>query len=135
MITVLGRKADLPAQFRILVLAILLAILGCSTQSADQFEDSARAKYILVTALDAWRAGKTKSLTTRNPPIRFADDDQIAGTELVDYEFEDESAPIQPFQNVTVILSLKDKQGQTTQKNARYQIGVDPVLTVLRSDN
>ena len=121
--------------FRHLVLTILVATLGCSPKSPHQTEDSARAKYILVTALDAWREGKTKSLAARNPPIRFADDEQIAGMELVDYEFEDESAPIQPFQNVTVILSLKDKQGQTTQKNARYQIGVDPVLTVLRSDN
>lgn len=121
--------------FRVEVLAIFLAVVGCSTQSPNQVEDSAHAKYILVTALDAWRAGKTKSLTTRNPPIRFVDDDQIAGTELVDYEFEDEAASIQPFQNVTVILSLKDKHGRTTRKNAKYQVGVDPVLTVLRSDD
>ncbi len=121
--------------FRSKVLAIFLAVVGCSTKSPKQAEDSARAKYVLITALDAWRAGKTKSLATRNPPIRFADDDQIAGTELIDYEFEDEAAPIQPFQNVTVILSLKDKQGQTTQKNAKYQVGVDPRLTVLRSDD
>ena len=121
--------------FRDAILIILLTILGCSTKSPNQAEDSARAKYILVTTLDAWRAGKTKSLTTRNPPIRFADDDQIAGMELVDYEFEDESAPIQPFQNVSIILSLKDKWGQIIEKNVEYQVGVEPVLTVLRSDN
>ena len=125
----------MPGHFRVKIIVILLAILGCSTQSPNQTEDSAHAKYILVTALDAWRAGKTKSLTTRNPPIRFADDDQIAGMELVDYELEDESAPIQPFQNVSIILSLKDKGGQIIEKNVEYQVGVEPVLTVLRSDN
>ncbi len=119
---------------RVTILFILLAILGCSTQSPNQIEDSARAKYILVTALDAWRAGKTKSLITRNPPIRFVDDDQIAGRELVDYELKDESAPIQPFTNVVVILSLRDDGGQIILKNVEYQVGVDPVLTVLRSD-
>ena len=121
-------------RFRVMSLVILSVILGCSTQSPNQTEDSARAKYILITALDAWRAGKTKSLTIRNPPIRFADDDQIAGMELVDYELEDESAPIQPFQNVTVILSLKDKHGETIQKDVKYQVGVAHSLTVLRSD-
>ena len=121
-------------RFRVEVLTILLILFGCSTQTQNQIEDSARAKY-LVTALDAWREGKTRSLTTRNPPIRFADDDQVAGMELVDYELEDESAPIQPFQDVVVSLLLKDKRGETTQKDARYQVGVEPVLTVLRSDN
>ena len=112
-------------RFRVMSLVILSVILGCSTQSPNQTEDSARAKYILITALDAWRAGKTKSLTIRNPPIRFADDDQIAGMELVDYELEDESAPI---------LSLKDKHGETIQKDVKYQVGVAHSLTVLRSD-
>jgi hypothetical protein len=117
------------------VFAALLGFLGCAGQTLDDAAKSQHAKYILVAALDAWKAGHVESLAARTPSIRFADHDQRAGMELVDYEFENEAAQIRPFQNVRIVLSLRDKQGQTNEKTVTYQVGVEPALTVLRSDN
>ena len=113
----------------------LLGLMGCAEQSSVEAANSQRAKYILVTALDAWKAGHPESLSTRSPAIRFADEDQKAGFQLVDYEFADESAQIKPFKNVKMVLMLKDQQGGASRKIASYQLGVEPGLTVLRSDN
>lgn len=117
------------------VVAILSGCLGCSGQTANQAADSARAKCTLMAALEAWKSGHVESLSTRSPAIRLADDDQIAGMELVDYELDNEAAQIKPFENVRVVLSLRDRQGQTSQKSVTYQVGVTPKLTVIRSDN
>lgn len=118
-----------------LLFASLFCLCGCTSQSPGVTDTSAHAKYVLVTALDAWRAGKAKSLSTRTPAIRFVDDDLVTGAELVDYEFENEAIQIKPFQNVRMVLSLRDSQGQTSRKVAQYQVGIEPGLTVLRSDN
>ena len=97
--------------------------------------DSEHAKYILETALDMWRSGHLESLAVRKPVIRFVDDDQRAGLQLLDYTYEDEQDVIKPHQNIPVLLSVRNKQGQTFEIHATYQVGVEPNLTVLRSDN
>lgn len=124
-------RPDVP----LMILAGLLILAGCAKQSADATEDSAHAKYVLVTALEAWKQGETNSLSTRKPAIRFADDDQRSGLELVEYEFENEANAVLPFQNVVLYLVLKNQRGETVHKTVTYQVGVEPKLTVLRSDN
>jgi hypothetical protein len=120
---------------RVGIVASLLSVCGCGARSPATAENSEYAKYTLVAALGAWQSGKVDSLLTRTPAIRFVDDEQSAGMELIDYEFENEAAKILPFQNVAVALSLRDTQGRTYRKLAHYQVGVKPSLTVLRSDN
>jgi hypothetical protein len=67
---------------------LLAGVTGCSEKSRpapDGSYDSERASTALVAALDAWKKSDVKSLTKRNPPIRFVDDDLLAGFRLSDY--------------------------------------------------
>ncbi len=114
----------------------LVAAVGCgNTFRATSDDHSERARVTLKTALDAWQLGKTVELPKHNPPIRLSDDDLVAGWQLVDYVLEAPDRQIAPFQDVNVILSLRDRQGRTTRKSAKYQVGLEPHLSVLRSDN
>ena len=120
------------------MLALVPAVAaGCSggagTDSEASF-DSEKARGALVTSLEAWKKGEAKSLSKRQPPIRFEDDDLLSGLRLADYEIEEPDAPIKPHQDVEVILMMKDRQGKNVRREARYQVGLDPSLTVLRSD-
>lgn len=113
----------------------LIGVCGCqqgTTNLVDQ--DPELAREVLETVLQAWKAGQVSGLSKRSPPIRFSDDDQLAGAQLLGFEFEDETIPILPFQSVKVELDLRTPQGQLINKTVEYQVGVDPVLTVLRSD-
>jgi hypothetical protein len=85
-------------------------------------------------ALDAWKKGEAKALPRRHPPIRFVDDDLVAGMRLSDYEVEEPDAPIGLHQDVAVILSLRDARGEVVRREARYQVATEPGLAVLRSD-
>jgi hypothetical protein len=121
------------------VFAVLLAVLtGCSGSSPPASQtsyDSEKARTALVAALDAWKKGEAKSLAKREPPIRFVDDDLIAGLRLSDYEIDEPDLPVKPHQDVSVRLSLRDARGQRIQREARYQIGTGSTLSVLRSDH
>jgi hypothetical protein len=120
------------------VLPVLLAVLtGCSGSSRPASEasyDAETARDALVAALDAWKKGEAKSLARRNPPIRFDDDDLIAGFRLSDYEIDEPDLPVKRHQDVSVRLSLRDAQGRSIQREACYQVGTEPTLAVLRSD-
>jgi hypothetical protein len=121
------------------LLPVLLAVVsGCSGPSRPAPEapyDSEQAKTALIAALDAWKKGEAKSLTKRDPPIRFVDDDLLAGLRLSDYEIEEPDRPFKLHQDVAVILSLRDARGQRVRREARYQVGTVPTLAVLRSDH
>jgi hypothetical protein len=93
-----------------------------------------QARAALVAALDAWKKGEAKALATRKPPIRFVDDDLVQGMRLLEYEIEEPEGPTALHQNVNVILSLRDAQGKPVRREARYQVAIEPMLAVLRSD-
>jgi hypothetical protein len=120
------------------VFPVLLAVLtGCSGSSRPASEasyDAEKARGALVAALDAWKKGVAKSLAKRMPPIRFVDDDLLTGLRLSDYEIDEPDLPVKLHQDVSVRLSLRDAQGRSIQREARYQVGTDPTLSVLRSD-
>ena len=120
------------------MLSVLLAIVtGCSGPSSTSPEvsfDAERARTALVAALDAWKKGEAKSLKKHSPPIRFEDDDLLAGLRLVEYEIEDPDRPIKLHEDVEVILELKDASGKGVHREARYQVGLEPAVSVLRSD-
>ena len=118
-------------------MALLAVAAGCSGPSGPANQaphDSEKARAALVAALDAWRKGDAKSLAKREPPIRFVDDDLVTGFKLTDYEIEEPDRPIRPHEDVAVILSLRDARGKGARREARYQVGTDPGLAVLRSD-
>ena len=117
------------------IATILAYAVGCTFNGSSIMDSSEQAEQTLVAALVAWKEGRPHSLAKRDPAIRFVDDDQRSGLQLVDYEITHEPAEIRPFQNVAIRLSLKDRQGRILEKSVTYQVGVEPKLTVLRSDN
>lgn len=122
-----------------LTLAILLSLLGSlgcwRAAFQDPEYDAEAALSTLTTALRAWKAGNLASLSSRSPPIRFADDDSLTGARLKDFELEDPGVQIKPFQDVKIELVLLDAQRRTIRKTVTYQVALKPALAVLRSDN
>jgi hypothetical protein len=121
---------------RILIVSLLL-IAGCSAPPgpvAGPPYDTERARATLGAALDAWKKGEARSLARRKPPIRFEDDDLATGFRLLDYEIDSPDAPRGPHEDVPVMLSLKDPRRKVVQREARYQVAIEPALAVLRSD-
>jgi hypothetical protein len=120
----------------LLSIATLVAA-GCSRGAGPALPvryDSERARDALVAALDSWKRGEAEGLARRDPPIRFTDDDIVAGWSLVDYELEEPDAPITLHKDIPVILSLRDRQGRTVRREANYQVATDPSLAVLRCE-
>jgi hypothetical protein len=119
-------------------LTSLIIAAGCSGGAEPAVEsryDSEQARTTLITALDAWKKGEARGLAQRKPPIRFVDDDFVAGMKLSDYEIDEPDAPTGPHQDVHVILALRDARGKAVQREARYQVLIEPALAVLRSDH
>lgn len=115
---------------------IVCCALGCSVSvtSTDDEYDSELALETLNSALDAWKEGNVKLLVTLDSPIRFVDDDLLAGFRLEDYEIQPPASAVQPFQNVFVTLTLKQGSGEIVDRAAQYQISLEPNRAVLRSD-
>lgn len=117
--------------------AALLILAGCSKQAGSVPTppyDSEKARDALVLCLESWKKGQAKTLLRRKPPIRFEDDDLLAGLRLAEYEIEEPDAPIVLHKDVAVILSLRDARGQVVRREALYQVATEPGLAVLRSD-
>lgn len=118
--------------------AVILAlglIAGCSAAIGDgTSEGPTLALDTLTAALDAWLQGEVATLSERSPAIRFEDDDCIAGWQLAAYELEFDDAHIEPYQNVRVNLTLKDKWGRAIERQVGYQVSLAPRLAVLRSE-
>jgi hypothetical protein len=117
------------------LLAAIVGCAGCSRPVEEARYDSDGARAALIAALDAWQKGDTKSLSKRNPPIRFKDDDLLAGLRLAEYEIEEPERPLKMHQDVEVILELRDAKGRRVHREARYQVATEPGLSVLRSDH
>lgn len=120
--------------FAILALTLTAGCSGGSASDSSQPYDGARARATLITALDAWKKGEARTLARGKTPIRFEDDDLVAGWKLSDYEIESPDVPASPHEDIEVILFLRDPRGKATQREARYQVATEPSLAVIRSD-
>lgn len=122
-------------QLPVLTALLALVLCGCSRlpQPASTY-DPAVAKRALVESLQAWKEGKTASLSERMPPIRFVDDDLLAGMQLDDYRLNDPEAAVRPHQGVVVELFVQKKGGSLVRKRAEYQVSLWPSISVLRAD-
>jgi hypothetical protein len=116
------------------ILAIAVLMTGCTAADDERGAESDRAHEILVSALDAWQQGAATELAKQDPPIRFVDDDLVAGYQLTGYAIDEPEAAIEPFDNVLVNLNLRDRQGKTCEKTVAYQVSLSPGLAVLRSE-
>ena len=64
----------------------LIALVGCgwlvgTKLSEEEVEQSQR---LLISVLDAWKTGQAHTLASQTPPIRFQDDDYMAGWRLAE---------------------------------------------------
>jgi len=116
----------------LVTLVALTTLAGCSTSSTQQEFDSEQARHALKTALEAWKDGQAAGLSRRQPPIRFVDDDYLAGWQLVEFTIMDPEKPIRPFEMVEVKLRLRDRQGKVVERTTGYQITIHPRIAVLR---
>jgi hypothetical protein len=125
----------MPVIARRFILIGLCVISGCShgepTADADE---SDRMLSLLTTSLDAWKEGKATTLASREPPIRFVDDDWAAGRQLAAYRLEDPESFVLPFENVFVNVTLQAADGKMIERKVGYQISLTPILAVLRSE-
>jgi hypothetical protein len=121
---------------RLLLCLIAVAMAGCSKPSRppELQYDSGQARQTLLTALDAWKRGQAAQLAGAQPPIRFVDDDLADGCQLVDFQPPSPDARLEPFTDIPVALVLRDRRGNVVNRNATYQIGLMPHLSVLRTD-
>lgn len=128
------RWPHLAVSVAIAALASLGLFAGCGAPApATANYNAENARHALVAALDAWRDGQLPALTRRSPPLHFTDDDLIQGFALISYEL-DPAVPIEPHKDVPVTLVLRNRQGATVNRQAMYQISLEPSLAVLRND-
>jgi hypothetical protein len=117
------------------ILIGLCLIVGCSMGEPEQdVEQSDRRLSLLTSALDAWQEGTAATLSQRDPPVRFVDDDLMAGCQLTSYDIHEPDAAIEPFADVLVDLTLRDRQGTAIERTVGYQVSLAPGLAVLRSE-
>ena len=96
----------------------LCLIVGCSrSEPVTDVAESDSRRNVLTTALDAWKAGAAATLASNDPPIRFVDDDWVAGRRLAAYSLEDPESLVLPFESVFVNLTLQTTDGKTIEKN------------------
>ncbi len=117
-----------------LLLGLVAWLPGCGSPPPPQNYDAAEAMKVLTATLDAWKEGQAGALATRQPPIRFEDEDCRNGWRLVAYRLESPSTSIRPFDDVAVHLSLRDQRGREVDKPVVYQVCLEPQLAVLRND-
>lgn len=114
--------------------SLALAVAGCTKgpQRAAPV-NPAQARDALKVALDGWKNGdKPDSLKSRTPPITVQDADWETGLRLVDYQVVNEGKVEDANLRCPVKLTLRDTDGHEVQRNVKYIIGTDPVITVFR---
>ncbi|MHC5543833.1 hypothetical protein ACYOEI_36865, partial [Singulisphaera rosea] len=79
--------------------------------------------------------GKTSaSLAEQSPPIRVADEDWVAGLQLVSYEVDSKDQLVGDVLRCPASHSLKEKSGKATKKRVYFNITTAPTASVIRQD-
>jgi hypothetical protein len=118
----------------LLVMAACAA--GCDwwrPAARDPNYDSSRAKEVLLDVLETWKRGKVGTLAGRTPPVRFVDDDYVAGFALLEYRLAMPEQAIAPYESVPVVMKIKSGR-EVIEKTAVYQVTLDPKIAVLRAE-
>ena len=116
------------------LVVLFILLIGCSSDLQPTDEDSTRARETVTTAVAAWQNETARDLIRIVPPIRFVDDDWVAGWKLIQYDIASPDDPIGPFDDVVVNLTLVKGEGQVVERRVAYQVSLRPALAVLRSE-
>jgi hypothetical protein len=110
----------------------LLALVGGCRKGIDDPVDPDQASVVLQSALDAWKQGESfGALEKRNPPIYFNEPEWKAGKKLV--AFEVGKVDLLGRQGrCSVKLSLRDKDGNETERKTSYLIDTTPRVVITR---
>jgi hypothetical protein len=110
----------------------LLALLGGCGKGLDDPVDPDQARAVLQTALDVWKQGESfGTLEKRNPPMYFNEPEWKAGKKLV--AFEVGKVDLLGRQGrCSVKLSLRDKDGNETERKTNYLIDTTPQVVITR---
>ena len=117
---------------RYTILLFALALTGCGgdPKPLDMAATPESSRAALVTALDAWKAGKTaQELLNGDPAIIFQDDDLYQKVKLADYRIEGEGQAYGIGYSYIVALNLEGKT-----KRVYYSVVTEPKLAVTRED-
>lgn len=102
---------------------------GSSTKPADLDQ----AGPALRTALEAWKGGSPqKELESQEPPILMNEDDWREGKRLVDYKMEEAGSMYGRQVVWWVQIKLKDQNGKTEDRRAKYVIDTTPRFVIVR---
>ena len=114
------------------ILLAVFALAGCGgdPKPLDMAATPESSRAALVTALDAWKAGKTaQELQGGDPPLIFQDDDLYRKAKLADYKIEGEGKPRGVGYSYVVALNLEGKT-----KRVYYSVVTEPKTVVTRED-
>lgn len=117
----------------LLVVGIVASVVtGCgSTAALPADHDTARKA--LDRALAAWQEGKPpESLRDEQPPIVINDHVWSKGGRLVRYEVEGDGKLVGADQRFQVVLWLRGDKGKDKKQMTEYNVGTNPILTVIR---
>jgi hypothetical protein len=122
----------------------MLSLLGCGSGPPSP-ADPVAAREALERALAAWKEGKSAdSLKSDSPPIVVSDHAWRNGARLVKYEIEPGDRRAGADQCFQVVLWLQDdkptakakakgtSQGGERREKVEYNVGTNPILTVVR---
>jgi hypothetical protein len=109
----------------------LALVLGCGSK-LDPPVDPDQAGAVLQTAFESWKQGDSYGdLAKRDPPIVFSEPEWAAGKKLVDFKLG--KVELMGRQGrCTVKLTLKDKEGNTKDRQIGYQIDTIPRVVIVR---
>jgi hypothetical protein len=110
----------------------LLALLGGCRKGIDDPVDPDQASVVLQAALDAWKQGERfGALQKRSPPMYFDEPEWKVGKKLVAFDVGKVDLLGQQGR-CSVKLSLRDKDGNETERKTSYLIDTTPLVVITR---
>jgi hypothetical protein len=105
---------------------------GCSNRSPAPPSDAEAGEKALITALEAWKSGKSQDdLKNAMPSIIMNEDDWRTGKRLLEFKVAGGSMTGRQV-TCKVQIKLQDKEGKTAEKKATYIIDTNPRIVIVR---
>ena len=115
---------------RMVLVTSALALAGCSSTRPQS--DLERGRQAVTAALDSWKANdspdKLKSLAD---PVEFSEELRSSHT-LTDYTVGKIDSTDKDVIRYTVALTLKDRKGKTSEREAVYAVSLKTPVVVAR---
>ena len=113
------------------VLALSL-LPGCGARGPGAAADPDAGEKALLTALEAWKNGKSQQdIEKGSPSIIMNEDDWRNGKRLLEFKVVESSMDGRQVKR-KVQIKLQDKDGTTVDRNATYIIDTTPRIVIVR---